>query len=76
MNILEAKEALSTALLKAMTGFLMRIHLRDEVQLFATYTPRVVPLAFRGAVKQELDSMVTQGVIAPAGDDPSPCCHL
>lgn len=39
------------------------------------HAPRVITLAFRETVKKELDSTVAQGVITPAGDDPSLWCH-
>ncbi|XP_066953187.1 uncharacterized protein [Macrobrachium rosenbergii] len=42
---------------------------------FAIHTPRQIPLAFRDQVKEELDSMVTQGIIKATGDDPSEWCH-
>lgn len=53
----------------------MKIHLRENAQPFAVHTPRVIPLAFQDAVKAELDSMVTQGVITPMDDEPSEWCH-
>ncbi|XP_045105438.1 uncharacterized protein LOC123500957, partial [Portunus trituberculatus] len=61
--------------LKPMSGPPMRIHLRDDAQPFAVHTPRLIPLAYRDAVKAELDSMVARGVIAPVGDVPSYWCH-
>lgn len=51
------------------------IQLREDAQPFAIHTAWLVPLAFRDSVKEELDSGVAQGVITPAGDNPSPWCH-
>ena len=73
--MLVRKEDLRDAPLKPMAGPPMRIHLDDDAQPFAIYTPRLIPLAYQDPVKAHLDSMVVQGVIAPAGDDPSPWCH-
>lgn len=74
-DVLVTKKALRTAPLRSMAGPPMRIYLREGAQSFAIHTLRVIPLAFREAVKKELDSMMAQGVINPAGDDPSPWCH-
>ena len=63
------------ATLKPMTGPPMRIHLKDNAQPFAIHTPRLIPLAFQDAVKEELETMVAQGIIEPVGDQPSPWCH-
>ena len=53
----------------------MRIHLKDNTTPFAIHTPRPIPFAFQGQVKTELESMVEQGIITPAGDEPSEWCH-
>ena len=53
----------------------MRIHLKEGAVPFALHTPRQIPYAFREAVKEELDSMVQQGIIKPCGDEPSEWCH-
>lgn len=53
----------------------MRIHLGENAQPFAIHIPRLILLAFRDFVKAELDSLVAQGVIIPAGDEPSTWCH-
>lgn len=74
-DVLLTKEDLKTKPLKKMTGPPMKIHLREDAKPFAIHTPRLIPLAFRESVKAELDAMVTQGVITPAGEDPSPWCH-
>ncbi|XP_068213279.1 uncharacterized protein [Palaemon carinicauda] len=58
-----------------MAGPPMRIHLRDGAVPFAIHTPRQIPFAFKDQVKGELDSMAAQGMIKPAGDDPSVWCH-
>ena len=74
-DVLVKKADLQNAPLKAMAGPPMRIHLREDAQPFAIHTPRLIPLAFQASVKAELDSMLAQGVITPAGDEPSPWCH-
>ena len=53
----------------------MLINLKKDAQPFIIYTPRLIPLAYQDLVKSQLDSIVAQGVIAPAGDDPSLWCH-
>lgn len=53
----------------------MKIHLREDTKPFAIHSPPLIPLAFQEAVKDELDVMVSQGVITPAGEDPSLWCH-
>ena len=68
--MLVKKEDLRDAPLKP-----MRIHLKEDAQPFAICTPRLIPLAYQDSLKSQLDSMVTQGVIALAGDNPSPWCH-
>ncbi|XP_045114017.1 uncharacterized protein LOC123506168 [Portunus trituberculatus] len=74
-DVLLTKDSTQDAPLKPMSGPPMRIHLRDDAQPFAVHTPRLIPLAYRDAVKAELDSMVARGVIAPVGDVPSYWCH-
>ncbi|XP_064083050.1 uncharacterized protein LOC135199066 [Macrobrachium nipponense] len=74
-DVLVSKEELKTAPLKPMAGPPMRIHLKDGAVPFAIHTPRQIPFAFKDQVKEELDSMVAQGIIKPAGDDPSVWCH-
>ncbi|XP_076068309.1 uncharacterized protein LOC143040770 isoform X3 [Oratosquilla oratoria] len=73
-DVLVAK-ALQSTPLKPMVGSPMRIHLKDNAVPFAIHTPRQIPLAFRDHVKDELESMVSQGIIRPAGDEPSEWCH-
>ncbi|XP_076037654.1 uncharacterized protein LOC143023062 [Oratosquilla oratoria] len=74
-DVLVAKAALQSTPLKPMVGSPMRIHLKDNAVPFAIHTPRQIPLAFRDHVKDELESMVSQGIIRPAGDEPSEWCH-
>ena len=74
-DVLVRKADLQDAPLKPMSGPPMRIHLKEDAQPFAIHTPRPIPLAYQDPVKAELDSMVSQGIIAPVGDDPSPWCH-
>ena len=74
-DVLVSKEDLQTAPLKPMKGPPMKIHLKENAVPFAIYTPRQIPFAFRDKVKEELDSLVTQGIIKPAGDTPSEWCH-
>ncbi|XP_068224072.1 uncharacterized protein [Palaemon carinicauda] len=74
-DVLITKEDLKTTPLQPMTGPPMRIHLKDGAVPFAVHTPRQIPFAFRDQVKEELASMVTQGIIKPAGNEPSEWCH-
>ena len=74
-DVLVKKADLQDAPLKPMSGPPMRIHLKEDAQPFAIHTSRLIPLAYQDQVKAELESMVSQGIIAPAGDDPSPWCH-
>ena len=74
-DVLVSKEDLQTAPLQPMTGPPMRIHLKDGAVPCAIHTPRQIPFAFRSQVKEELDSMVAQGIIKPAGEEPSEWCH-
>ena len=69
------KGDLKTGQLKPMTGSPMRIHLKEDAQPFSIHTPRLIPLAFQEAVKAELESMVTQGIITPVDDEPAAWCH-
>ena len=54
-----------------MTGPPMRIHLQEDAKPFAIHNPCLIPLVFQDLVQQELDSMVSQGIITPVGEDPS-----
>lgn len=74
-DVLVSKEDLEHAPLKTMTGPPMRIHLKEGAVPFAVHTPRRIPLAFQQQVKEELQSLVRQGIIRPAGDEPSDWCH-
>ncbi|XP_063860706.1 uncharacterized protein LOC135101063 [Scylla paramamosain] len=74
-DVLVDKAALESTPLKPMVGSPMRIHLKDGAVPFAIHTARQIPLAFRGQVQEELESMVSQGIIRPAGDEPSEWCH-
>ena len=65
----------STASLKPMAGPPMVIHVTEDVEPFAVRTARPVPHAWRDNVKNQLDEMVRQGIIAPLGDEPSDWCH-
>lgn len=57
-DVLVSKEKLKSAPLKPMMGPPMRIHLKEDATPFAIHTPRSIPFAFQGQVKEELDSMV------------------
>lgn len=74
-DVLVSKADLQKAPLKSMAGQPMRIHLKEDAVPFAIHTPRQIPFAFQQQVKDELDSMVRQGIIQPAGDAPSEWCH-
>ncbi|XP_045135677.1 uncharacterized protein LOC123518742 [Portunus trituberculatus] len=69
-DVLLTKDSTQDAPLKPMSGPPMRIHLRDDAQPFAVHTPRLIPLAYRDAVKAELDSMYLRGPMgfAATGD--------
>lgn len=72
-DVLVTKEDLRTMPLRMMVGPPMKIHLRDDAKPFAIHNPPILPLTYREPAKAELDSMVAQGVITPAGEeDPSP----
>nr|XP_027211978.1 uncharacterized protein LOC113805212 [Penaeus vannamei] len=73
-DVLVSKTDLQTTPLK-MSGPPMRIHLQPGATPFAIHTPRPIPFAYRDQVKEELDSLVQQGIISPVGDKPSEWCH-
>ncbi|KAK3885376.1 hypothetical protein Pcinc_010408 [Petrolisthes cinctipes] len=54
---------------------IMRIHLKEDAKPFAITTLRLILLALQVSVKNELESMVAQGIITPAREDPSSWCH-
>ncbi|ROT64663.1 hypothetical protein C7M84_017381 [Penaeus vannamei] len=58
-----------------MSGPPTRIHLQPGATPFAIHTPRPIPFAYQDQVKEELDSLVQQGIISPVGDKPSEWCH-
>ncbi|XP_068246810.1 uncharacterized protein [Palaemon carinicauda] len=74
-DVLVTKEDLKTTPLQPMTGPPMRIQLKDGAVPFAVHTPRQIPFAFCDQVKEELASLVTEGIIKPAGNEPSEWCH-
>ncbi|KAK7082588.1 hypothetical protein SK128_006920 [Halocaridina rubra] len=74
--MLVSKAYLNTAPLKPMVGQPMRIHQKYDTILFTIHTPRTIPSTFHNQVKEELDSMVQQGITKPIGDDPSEWYHL
>ena len=75
-DVLVTKDDLKNGvMLNNMTGSPMKIHIRDNAKPFAIHTARQVPYAWQEDVKQELEALVTQGIIAPAGDKPSIWCH-
>ena len=61
--------------LPTMSGPPMRIHLRQDACPFSISTPRQVPLALQEGAKSELEALLRQGIIVPAGDSPSAWCH-
>ena len=71
-DVLVSKADLRDAPLRPMTGPPMKIHLRKDANPFVIHSARQIPLAFRDVVKTEPELMVTQGIIAPTGDEPSP----
>lgn len=67
---------LKTGPLRPLKGSLVRIHLTDDAVPFTIHTPCQIPFAFRDKVKEELNSLVDQGIIIkPAGDKPSEWCY-
>ena len=74
-DTLVSEEDLRTAPLKKMAGQPMNIHLKEGATPSAIHTPRQIPFPLRGQVKDQLDSMVEQGIIQPADDNPSEWCH-
>ena len=58
-NVLMKKEYLQLSPLRPIKGQLMRIHLREDAKPFAIHTPWQNPVAFQGAIQQELQWMVT-----------------
>ncbi|XP_064100793.1 uncharacterized protein LOC135211412 [Macrobrachium nipponense] len=74
-DVLVSKEDLKAAPLRPMAGPPMKIHLKEDAVPFAIHTPRQIPYAFCEPVKNELDSMVQQGIIKPCGDEPLEWCH-
>nr|XP_027213220.1 uncharacterized protein LOC113806302 [Penaeus vannamei] len=73
-DVLVSKTDLQTTPLK-MSGPPMRIHLQPGATPFAIHMPRPIPFAYRDPVKEELDSLVQQGIITPVGNKPSEWCH-
>ncbi|XP_064117879.1 uncharacterized protein LOC135223346 [Macrobrachium nipponense] len=53
----------------------MRIHLKPGAVPFTVHTPRPIPFTLRDQVKEELVSLVKQGIITPAGNEHSEWCH-
>lgn len=75
-DVLVRKEDLKNgSILNNMSGSPMKIYLREKSQPFAIHTARQVPYAWQEDVKKELEALVTQGIITPAGDQPSVWCH-
>ncbi|ROT75198.1 putative uncharacterized protein K02A2.6-like [Penaeus vannamei] len=74
-DVLLIKQDLKAAPLQPTIGGPMRIHLKEGAVPFAIHTPRPIPFAFQQKVKEELESMECQGIIAPVDDDPSDWCH-
>ncbi|XP_066978786.1 uncharacterized protein [Macrobrachium rosenbergii] len=74
-DVLVSKADLQTQPLKKMTGHPMRIHLKPGATPFTVHMPRLILFALGDQVKEELDSLVQQGIITPVGDEPSEWCH-
>ncbi|XP_064083075.1 uncharacterized protein LOC135199087 [Macrobrachium nipponense] len=58
-----------------MTGSPVGIHLKPGAVPFAVHTPRPIPFALKDQVKEELDFLVKQGIITPAGSPFPPTTH-
>ena len=56
-----------------MDGELFSIKLRDDAKPFCVNAPRSIPYAYRDKVRQELDSLQSQGIIEPV-THPSEWC--
>ncbi|CAB0001989.1 unnamed protein product, partial [Nesidiocoris tenuis] len=54
-----------------MKGKKVHVELIDEVTPFAITCPRKLPLAWKSQVKDELDSLVSKGIIRPSTDETS-----
>ena len=61
--------------LQPMDGRPMKIHMKEDSELQAIYSPRQIPHAWKEEVKRELDEMVKKKIIAPLDDEPSEWCH-
>ncbi|XP_069985567.1 uncharacterized protein [Penaeus vannamei] len=73
-DVLLTKQDLKEALLQPMTGGPMQIHLKEGAVPLAIHTPRPIPFTIQQKVKEELESMECQGIIAPVSrpTHPSP----
>ena len=61
--------------LKTMTGEPMKIHLKENVETFATSTILTISFAWRDEVKENIDRMTRQGIVKPLGDSHTRWCH-
>ena len=73
--LLTKDDLMNGVTLKKMNGPPMRIHVRDNAKPLAIHTARQVSPAWQEDVKKELQTLVAQGIIMPAGDRPSVWCH-
>ena len=74
-DVLMKKEDLQSSLRCPMKGQPMCIHLQEDAKPFTIHTPWQILMAIQDAVQQELQSMVTQGIITPAANELSLWCH-
>ena len=72
--IAEFADVFADTALEPMNGPPMDIQLQPEPKPFCVHSSRSVPFAYRDQVKQQLDTMVTDGVIEPVSE-PSEWCH-
>lgn len=62
--------------IRTMPGEKFHISLTDDAQPFCVYTPRTIPLAYRGKLKDEIDLLVEQGIIAPVTEPTDWCAPI
>ena len=61
---------------KTMDGEEFHIELVDDPQPFCVHTPRAIPFAYREKLKNELDLLQSQGIIAPVTNPTEWCAPI
>ena len=62
--------------IRTMPGEQFHISLRDDARPFCVTTPRTVPLAYRDKLKEEIDLLIEQGIIAPVTEPTEWCSPI